>query len=105
MSKKSFSTSNPEGIPISISMEPLLEKEGIARRHTIKLTRLLYICLLAVLNALLVSVIARVIVALINIVTGISFHGIVTTGEVAPSGNHLGLWVILIPVIGGIIVG
>jgi len=105
MNKKPFSSSNPEGIPISISMEPLLENEGIARRHTIKLTRLLYICMLAILNAILVSVIAKVMVMLINIVTGLSFHGVVTTGEIAPAGNHLGLWVILIPVIGGVLVG
>src|SRR6185312_4915029 len=105
MNKKPFSTSNPEGIPISLSMEPLLEEEGIARRHTIKLTRLLYICMLAILNALLVSVIAKVMVMLINIVTGISFHGYATTGEIAPTGNHLGLWVILVPVVGGVIVG
>ena len=105
MNKKSFSASDTEGIPISISMEPLLEEEGIARRHTIKLTRLLYICLLAVLNALLVSVVAKVMVALINIVTGISFYGTVANAESSPVGNHLGLWVILIPVIGGLIVG
>jgi chloride channel protein, CIC family len=105
MNKKPFSASGPEGIPISISMEPLLEEQGTARRHAIKLTRLLYICLLAVLNALLVSVIARVMVWLINVVTGISFYGSVPAGETSPVGNHLGLWVIVIPVIGGIIVG
>lgn len=105
MSKKPFSTSNPEGIPISISMEPLLEEEGIARRHTLKLNRLLYICFLAIVNAILVSVVAKVMVYLISLVTGISFFGYVPTGEVSPVGNHLGLWVIVIPVIGGVIVG
>lgn len=105
MKENFFSSANKEGIPISLSMEPLLEAEGVARRHTIKLTRLLYICLLAVLNALLVSVIAKAMVALINLVTGISFYGKVTGAEVSPVGNHLGAWVIVIPVIGGIIVG
>ncbi|HTA28145.1 MAG TPA: chloride channel protein [Bacteroidia bacterium] len=105
MNKKTSSASDSGGIPISISMEPLLEEEGIARRHTIKLTRLLYICSLAILNALLVSVIAKVMVALINLVTGISFYGTISTGETSPVGNHLGIWVIFIPVIGGIIVG
>lgn len=105
MKKKPFSSPGKEGIPISISMEPLLQEEGIARRHSIKLTRLLYICLLAVLNALLVSVVAKVMVILINMVTGISFFGTIPQGEISPVGNHLGVWIIIIPVIGGVIVG
>src|ERR1700677_844536 len=99
MNNKKSSASKKEGIPISISMVPLLEKEGIARRHSIKLTRLLYICLLAILNALLVSIIAKVMVWLINLVTGISFYGTIPSGEISPVGNHLGIWVIFIPVI------
>lgn len=105
MNKKSFSATGKEGIPISISMEPLLKEEGMARRHSIKLTRLLYICLLAILNALLVSVIAKAMVWLIDVVTGISFYGTFSPGETSPVGNHLGIWVIFIPVLGGIIVG
>jgi chloride channel protein, CIC family len=105
MNKNSSSASTKGGIPISISMEPLMEEEGVARRHSIKLTRLLYICSLAVLNALLVSVIAKIMVALINLVTGISFYGTFSSGEISPVGNHLGMWVIFIPVIGGVIVG
>jgi chloride channel protein, CIC family len=90
MREKSFSDSSKESIPISVSMEPLVEEEDIARRHTIRLTRLLYICLLAVLNALLVSIIAKVMVWLINLVTGLSFYGTITQEEVSPVGT---IWV------------
>jgi chloride channel protein, CIC family len=105
MDKKSSSAPHKGSIPISISMDPLIEEEIPARRHSIKLTRLLFICSLAILNALLVSLIAKIMVMLINLVTGISFYGTVPAGEVSPVGNHLGIWVIFIPVIGGIIVG
>ncbi len=66
---------------------------------------MLYICTLAVLNALLVGVIAKAMVYLIGLVTGISFYGTLAAGDTSPAGNHLGLWVMLVPVAGGIIVG
>ncbi|HET6612503.1 MAG TPA: chloride channel protein, partial [Kofleriaceae bacterium] len=45
------------------------------------------------------------LLAIIKLVTNIAFYGTVSTDFVSPAGNHLGLWVIGIPVIGGIIVG
>ncbi len=99
------SASTNDGIPISVSMGPVIESEELARRHSIKLSRLLYICSLAVLNAMLVSVIAKVLVNLIGFVTGVSFYGIFSVSDISPVGNHLGIYVIFIPVIGGVIVG
>jgi len=95
-----------QGIPVSISMEPLLEKEDLRPpTKPLNLRRLVFICALAIANAILVGVVAKIMVWLIGFVTGFAFYGTLTTGEVSPVGNHLGLWVILIPIIGGIIVG
>lgn len=105
MKKKIESASTNQGIPVSISIGPTLEAEGIKPGQTVNIPRLGYICFLAILNALLVGVVAKVMVWLIEIVTGISFYGSIKTGDVSPAGNHLGLWVILVPVIGGVIVG
>jgi len=105
MKKKIESASTNNGIPVSVSIGPTLEAEGIKHQQNLKIPRLLYICLLAVLNALLVGVIAKLMVELIGLVTGISFYGQIKAGDVSPSGNHLGLWVILVPVIGGVLVG
>src|SRR5690349_19455958 len=42
---------------------------------------------------------------LIRLITNISFFGRFSTGEVSPQQNHLGYWVIIIPVIGAVIIG
>src|SRR6185437_8203580 len=105
MKKKIIASSSNEGIPVSPSMGFVLEAEKISRVHKINLNRLLYVSLLAVLNALLVGVIAKIMVSLIGWVTGISFYGKISAEDVSPVANHLGIWVIFIPVIGGIIVG
>ena len=105
MKKKIESASTNQGIPVSISIGPTLEAEGIAEKQPINLKRLLYICFLAILNALLVGIIAKFMVELIGLVTGIAFYGTIKTGDVSPVGNHLGIWVIFVPVIGGILVG
>ncbi|BAU52382.1 H(+)/Cl(-) exchange transporter ClcA [Mucilaginibacter gotjawali] len=67
--------------------------------------RLLFISGLSIGVAVAVSVIARLLVWLINIITNISFYGIFSPAFHSPSANHLGVWVIIIPAIGGIIVG
>ncbi|MGP8216459.1 MAG: chloride channel protein [Bacteroidia bacterium] len=105
MKKPIESASTNKGIPVSVSIGPALEAEGIKREYRINFRRLIYICFLAILNAILVGIVAKLMVQLIELVTGISFYGIIKTGNVSPVGNHLGLWVILIPVTGGILVG
>ena len=105
MKNKINSASTNEGIPISVSIGPALEAEKMQKVQGVNLKRLAYICSLAILNALLVGIIAKVMVSLISWVTAISFYGTILPGEVSPTGNHLGVWVIFIPVIGGVIVG
>ena len=55
--------------------------------------------------AVAISLIARFLVTLINVVTNIAFYGKFDLGFNSPANNHLGIWVVLIPAIGGIIVG
>ncbi len=55
--------------------------------------------------AVAISFIAKFLVTLINVVTNIAFYGKFDLGFNSPSNNHLGIWVVLIPAIGGIIVG
>lgn len=106
MNKKIKFTSPNQGIPVSISMGPVLENEGlVTETKKLNLRRLLYICTLAIANAMLVGVVAKFMVMLIELVTGFAFYGKVSTEGASPVGNHLGLWVILVPVIGGILVG
>jgi H+/Cl- antiporter ClcA/CBS domain-containing protein len=67
--------------------------------------RLIRISALSILVAVVISLIAKVLVSLINLVTNISFFGSFSIAFRSPAGNHLGLWVIFIPAIGGLLVG
>jgi len=92
-------------IPVSPSLNDLYNfKSGLKGTRQMK-TRLIFISALCILIACLISVIAKGLVYLINIVTNISFYGMLDAGFHSPANNHLGLWVIVIPAIGGVIVG
>ena len=68
-------------------------------------TRLVAVSALAFLVAVGASVTAKLLVLLINLVTNISFFGILSAAGSSPADNGLGLFVILVPAAGGIIVG
>src|SRR6476661_7278459 len=92
------------GIPISISFDESFEQENTSRIPADK-TRLLYISALAIAIGICISFIAKFLVYLISFVTNISFYGKGSVQFSSPADNHLGAWVIIIPVIGGLVVG
>ncbi|HEX5552480.1 MAG TPA: chloride channel protein, partial [Chitinophagaceae bacterium] len=69
------------------------------------LRRVFYLSLQCIFNAIIIGFIAKAMVALIDLVTNISFYGTVSFKAAAPSTATFGWFVILIPVIGGLIVG
>ncbi|RYU91420.1 CBS domain-containing protein [Mucilaginibacter terrigena] len=93
------------GIPISPLLTQLDNDTDPVSKSTFLKARLLRICVYAVAVAAAISCVAKVLVALINMVTNISFYGDLSFAFRSPAGNHWGLWVILVPAIGGIIVG
>ncbi|MEO6633667.1 MAG: chloride channel protein, partial [Mucilaginibacter sp.] len=93
------------GIPISPLLSKLEQKEGDSKKALLQKGRLIKICLMCIAVAVAISLIAKFLVTLINVVTNIAFYGKFDLGFNSPANNHLGVWVILIPAIGGIIVG
>ncbi|KAA9038149.1 chloride channel protein [Ginsengibacter hankyongi] len=93
------------GIPISISLTPTLEAENIKPQVSQNKKRLVTIASLAILIAICISFIAKFLIYLINLITNISFHGIFSFAHGSPADNSLGWLVIIVPVVGGIIVG
>jgi H+/Cl- antiporter ClcA len=67
--------------------------------------RLPGISTLAVLIGALATFAAFVLLSLIHLFTNIFFFGIFSFAERSPAHNTLGVWVIVVPVIGGLIVG
>jgi CIC family chloride channel protein len=67
--------------------------------------RTLLISGLGVALAFVSSVVAQGLTRLIGLITNLSFYGRWSTSFVSPAQNRLGLWVILVPVAGAIVVG
>ena len=93
------------GIPISISLNPSLEEERIQPKKPQDKKRLFTISYLAVLIAVCISFIAKGLVYLINLITNLSFFKSFSIQYSSPADNTYGLFVILIPAIGGLLVG
>ncbi len=49
--------------------------------------------------------IAQLLISAIRFVTNVAFYGTFSIANNSPAGNHLGIWVVVMPVIGGVIVG
>lgn len=94
-----------DGIPISPSLNPTLRAENFEPRKGENKRRLLIISGIAFLVAALISGIAKFLIVLIDLITNISFYGNFSLTHISPAANPLGLWVIIIPSLGGIIVG
>jgi chloride channel protein, CIC family len=67
--------------------------------------RVLVITSIAIGIGVVAAYVAKVLLALIAVFTNIFFYGRLSTAPASPVGNHLGLFVIVIPVIGALIIG
>lgn len=92
-------------IPVSPILGSISESIDSKQSNKVSKSRLIIISLLAVLIAVCTSLIAKFLVLLISVITNVSFFGQFSASEASPSLNTLGVWVILIPVVGGFIVG
>jgi H+/Cl- antiporter ClcA len=93
------------GIPISISLEENIQQQKINESTSANKTRLLYISLLAVIIGIFTSFIAKGLVLLINLFTHLFFYHQFSFAPGGPANNTYGMLVIIIPVVGGLIVG
>ncbi|HEY1608926.1 MAG TPA: chloride channel protein [Paraburkholderia sp.] len=67
--------------------------------------RLPGICALAAVIGIVSTIAAWVLLHLIGFFTNLFFFGTLSFATRSPAGHHLGLWVVLVPILGGVIVG
>ena len=104
MSKKVASHFQEGGIPVSPTLNTIdtsLPEQG--DRPVDK--RVFFLSIQAVINAIIIGCIAKLLVWLIALITNLSFYGKFSFEESSPAGNQLGMWVIAVPIVGAIIVG
>jgi H+/Cl- antiporter ClcA len=94
-----------DALPIAPSMGPAIEATNVTYLTEDISPRLLVVCAVAMAIAVAAGVVAQVLTALIGLVTNIAFYGRVSFAFVSPAGHHLGYGVVVVPVVGGVIVG
>jgi H+/Cl- antiporter ClcA len=67
--------------------------------------RVLWVAGVAIVLGVVVGMVAKILTALIGLFTNLAFYGRWSFDFVSPAGNHLGLWVVIVPVLGGLVVG
>ncbi|GAB2904671.1 chloride channel protein [Paralcaligenes ginsengisoli] len=96
-----------EGLPVAPGLGLSLEAARMPLRSTLIDRRVLRIIMLSMLLGIAAAVVAKLLMLLIGLVTNLSFYGRWSTAFSAPADAvpHLGLWVIWIPIIGGVVAG
>ena len=97
--------STTEGLPVAPTLGPALAAARVPRRAALVDARVARLSGLAVGVAVVVGVVARGLTDLIGLCTNLAFYGRVSLAFTSPAQHQLGLWVIAVPVIGGVIVG
>jgi H+/Cl- antiporter ClcA/predicted transcriptional regulator len=100
-------SATPDGLSISPALDLVAEADQIPQQHVLIDRRVLRICGLSVVLGIAAAVAAQVLVALIALITNLAFFSRLSLAEVAPAeaANGLGLWIIVIPIVGALIVG
>src|SRR5881398_2009614 len=94
-----------DAIPISVSLDTTSSVDALESKKDIVDKRVFYLSIQAIANASIIGFIAKTLVLLINLITNISFYGNFSFANLGPAQNHLGWFVIIVPVIGSLIVG
>jgi H+/Cl- antiporter ClcA/predicted transcriptional regulator len=87
------------------SMGPTLEQARAPRQAALVNLRVVFLSLVSIAIAAAAGLVAQALTRLIGLITNLSFYGRFSFEFTSPAYNRLGAWVIVIPVIGGVIVG
>jgi H+/Cl- antiporter ClcA/CBS domain-containing protein len=93
------------GLPVDASLGPTLAAARAPVQAPIVNRRVVYISLVSIVIAAGAGLVAQALTRLIGLITNLSFYGRFSFAFSSPAYNHLGPWVVIVPVVGGIIVG
>lgn len=94
-----------ESLPIAPSLELSLTEARVSRFQPVVDRTVLRIIFISLIIGAVGGFVALGLTRLIGLITNLAFYGRLSSSFISPAGNHLGLYVIVVPVIGGIIVG
>ncbi len=94
-----------DGLTISPSLDFVIDASQTPAATGAIDRRVVWMCGLAIALGLAAAFVAVALMKLIAFVTNLSFYGRLSLDFVSPAENRLGLWVIAVPMVGGLIVG
>jgi CIC family chloride channel protein len=97
--------STTEGLPVAPGLSPTLDAANFPQERARVDKRVIVISLASMGLAVAAVFIAQALMRLIALITNLSFFGKFSFDLGSPSQNSLGLFVIVVPIIGGLIVG
>ena len=98
-------SSTTDGLPVAPSLGPTLEAARVPPHSALVDRRVVFVSALALALGLAAALVAQGLTRLIGLVTNLAFYGRLSTAFVSPADHHLGPWVVLVPIAGGLIVG
>ena len=98
-------TPHPDRLTISPSLEALADQTQIPPTYVFMSGRVAWLALLAAGIGVVAAFIAEALLKLISFVTNLAFYTRFSFQHVDPAGHRLGLFVIVVPVAGALIVG
>jgi H+/Cl- antiporter ClcA/predicted transcriptional regulator len=97
--------STTEGLPVAPSMGPAMAVADVPSQLALVDERVVLLCVICVALAVVAAFVAEGLVHLIALFTNLSFYGRFSFRRAWPANNQLGLLVLLVPPLGGVIVG
>jgi chloride channel protein, CIC family len=98
-------TSPVGGLPVAPSLEAELQSTATPPIPFLADSRTVFISILAAGLGYVATWISVALMKLIGFATNLAYYGRLSASFSSPANNHLGLWSVAVPVIGGIIVG
>ncbi|HEX4354529.1 MAG TPA: chloride channel protein, partial [Polyangiales bacterium] len=95
----------PKDVPLTPALEPILAGAHVHRPRLLIDRRIILISALSIALALLATWVALWLTRLIGFFTNLAFYQKLDPSFASPADNHLGLFVVIVPVIGGLLVG
>lgn len=92
-------------IPIAVLLPSITGENNFEIEKSLVSKRIIAISVQTIINAIIIGGIASILVGLIDYFTNLSFYGKFSFQHSSPEGNQLGIWVVAVPIVGGLIVG
>ncbi|HZZ29269.1 MAG TPA: chloride channel protein [Pirellulales bacterium] len=93
------------GVSISPSLDLVAESAQVPHEAPSIDARVVWLCGVAIILGVAGALVAEALIHLIDFITNFSFYGTLSLDKASPAGNHLGVFVIAVPIIGGLIIG